>query len=72
MSRIREAIDPMTLGPSLDAIVTRLDQAAARASVADLCARVGLDWLAQAWRSAPAPAPAPAPSPDPAATRPTP
>jgi tetratricopeptide (TPR) repeat protein len=69
VSRIREAIDPLTLGPSLDAIVTHLDREAARASFADLCARVGLDRLAQAWRSAPAPAPAPAPasSPDPAA-----
>ena len=68
VARIREAIDPMAIGPILEESVTHLDQASARAAVADLCARVGLDWLAQAWRSAPAPA-APAVS---GSTRPTP
>ncbi|APW61571.1 tetratricopeptide repeat protein [Paludisphaera borealis] len=64
VSRIRETIDPLTLGPSLEATVTRLDQASARGAVADLCARVGLERLAQAWRSASAP--------EPGATRPMP
>ncbi len=69
VARIREAIDPMVIGPILEESVVRLDQASARGAVANLCARVGLDWLAQAWRSAPAPAPAPAVA---GSTRPTP
>lgn len=56
VARIREAIDPMAIGPILEESVAHLERESARAAVADLCARVGLDWLAQAWRSAPAPA----------------
>jgi tetratricopeptide (TPR) repeat protein len=55
VSRIREAIDPLTLGPILGSAVTRLDQPSARATIADLCERVGLERLAQAWRSAASP-----------------
>lgn len=55
VGRIREAIDPLTLGATLESAVTRLDQPSARGAVADLCARVGLERLAQAWRAAPTP-----------------
>ena len=52
VARIREAIDPATLGPTLDAAFSKLDEPRARASLAELCDRVGLARLAQAWLSA--------------------
>ncbi|WP_165246550.1 tetratricopeptide repeat protein [Paludisphaera soli] len=59
-ARIREALDPMTLGPALEDAFAKVDRPSARATIADACARVGLDRLARAWRELPAAPPAPA------------
>jgi len=55
-ARIREALDPMTRGPALEDAFAKVDRPSARATIADACARVGLDDLARAWRGLP-PAP---------------
>lgn len=52
VARIREALDPTTLGPTLDASFSKLDEPQAREALAELCERVGLSRLAQAWLSA--------------------
>jgi hypothetical protein len=49
--RIRELLDPLTLGHKLDAAFAHLDQPEALATLADACARVGLTRLADAWRA---------------------
>lgn len=51
VARFREALDPQTLGPRLDRDLARLDDPAARADLAELCERIGLDDLARDWRS---------------------
>jgi thioredoxin-like negative regulator of GroEL len=51
VGRIREALDPMTLGPRLDAAFGHLDDPAALRDLADLCDRAGLASLAAAWRT---------------------
>jgi tetratricopeptide (TPR) repeat protein len=53
VTRIRELLDPLTLGPKLDAAFSHLDQPEAFDTLADTCARVGLSRLADAWRSLP-------------------
>ncbi len=50
VSRIREILDPLTLGPRLDAAVNHLDDPAALEDLALLCDRAGLKRLADAWR----------------------
>lgn len=49
VSRIREVLDPMTLGPALEAAFAHLQEPTARQALAGLCARAGLDRLARAW-----------------------
>ena len=51
VGRIRELLDPMTLGPKLDAAFAHLGDPAAIRTLAELCARVGLVRLAEAWRA---------------------
>ncbi len=51
VGRIREVLDPRTLGPRLDADVNHLDDPAALRDLAELCQRVGLTHLADAWRA---------------------
>jgi len=51
VSRIREILDPLTLGPRLDAAVNHLDNPAALQDLAILCDRAGLKRLADAWRA---------------------
>lgn len=51
VSRTREALEPNTLGPRLAADFDRPDDPGALAELAELCARVGLSRLAEAWRS---------------------
>jgi thioredoxin-like negative regulator of GroEL len=48
--RIREVLDPLTLGPKLDAFLSRIDDPHARLELAEICARAGLARLAEAWR----------------------
>ena len=50
VGRIRELLDPLTLGPRLDASFVHLDDPAALGTLAELCDRAGLTRLAQAWR----------------------
>lgn len=53
VARLRERLDPTRLGPRLNDDLDRLDDdPAARLDLADLCASVGLDHLADAWRAA--------------------
>jgi hypothetical protein len=52
VGRIRELLDPLTLGPKLDAAFSHLDEPAASGTLAKLCARAGLTRLADAWLSA--------------------
>jgi len=52
VGRIRELLDPLTLGPKLDAAFSHLDEPAALQTLADLCARAGLTRLAGVWRTA--------------------
>jgi len=51
VSRIREILDPLTLGPRLDAAVNHLNDPAALEDLAALCERAGLKQLADAWRA---------------------
>jgi len=50
VSRIREIVDPLTLGPRLNAAVNHLADPAALQDLAILCDRAGLKRLADAWR----------------------
>ena len=47
--RIREVLDPLTLGPRLDAAFAHRDDPAALRDLADLAGRAGLTRLADAW-----------------------
>ena len=49
VEKLREGLDPATLGQRLDADLGKLDDPASRLDLADLCARVGLERLAEAW-----------------------
>ena len=51
VGRIREVLDPMTLGPSLDAAFKHLDDPAALRDLAVLSGRAGLTRLSDAWRA---------------------
>ena len=51
MSRIREVLDPLTLGPRLDNAFEHLDKPNACAELAAICDRAGLNRLAAAWRA---------------------
>ncbi len=51
VSRIREILDPLTLGPRLDAAVNHLADPTALEDLATLCDRTGLKRLADAWRA---------------------
>ncbi len=51
VGRIREVLDPMTLGPRLDAAFTHRDDPAALRDLAGLAGRAGLARLADAWRA---------------------
>jgi tetratricopeptide (TPR) repeat protein len=51
VSRIRELLDPLSLGPRLDAAANHLDDPTALHDLANLCARAGLQRLADAWRA---------------------
>ena len=51
VSRIREVLDPLVLGPRLDAAFDHLDDPVALQDLATLCERAGLTRLAGAWRS---------------------
>jgi tetratricopeptide (TPR) repeat protein len=50
VSRIREVLDPFSLGPRLDAAFNRLDDSASLHELDILCTRAGLFRLARAWR----------------------
>ena len=52
VGRIRELLDPLTLGPKLDAALSHLDQPSALQTLAKICDRVGLTRLAGFWREA--------------------
>jgi tetratricopeptide (TPR) repeat protein len=49
VSRIREVLDPLVLGPRLDAAIDHLDQASTLKDLATLSTRAGLVWLGRAW-----------------------
>jgi thioredoxin-like negative regulator of GroEL len=49
VNRIREVLDPVTLGPQLNDVLNRLDDPAAVREVATLCNRAGLARLANTW-----------------------
>ncbi len=49
--RTREVLDPLTLGPKLDASLRRLADPSARLELSELCRRAGLARLAEAWRA---------------------
>jgi len=51
VSRIREVLDPLVLGPRLDAAFDHLDDPVALRDLAALCNRAGLTRLADAWRA---------------------
>ena len=51
VSRIREVLDPLVLGPRLDAAFDHLDRPWALSDLYKLCTQVGLDQLGQAWRT---------------------
>ncbi len=51
LGRIRERLDPTRLGRQLEETLGRLDEPASRRSLAELCASVGLDQLAEFWRN---------------------
>jgi len=51
VSRIREVLDPLVLGPRLDAAFDHLDDPVALRDLAALCNRAGLTRLANAWRA---------------------
>src|SRR5262249_49669369 len=50
VGRIREVLDPRTLGPRLDEDVNHPDDPAALRDLAGLCDPVGLTKVAEAWR----------------------
>ncbi|MFO0959737.1 MAG: hypothetical protein U0800_20255 [Isosphaeraceae bacterium] len=50
VARLREILDPHTLGPRLDRDLARPADPEARRDLADLCERIGLEDLARAWR----------------------
>lgn len=50
VARLREALDPATLGPKLEAALARPDDPTLRHELAELCGRVGLSGLAEGWR----------------------
>ena len=50
VGRIRELLEPMTLGPTLDKAFAHLGEPAGLRTLAELCSRVGLERLANAWR----------------------
>lgn len=50
VGRLRESLEPMTLGPRLGADFARPDDPRSLADLADLCARAGLTRLSDAWR----------------------
>ncbi len=58
VARIREALDPATLGPRLRADLDRLDDPSSLLDLARLCELAGLDRLADAWRQVAASPPA--------------
>jgi tetratricopeptide (TPR) repeat protein len=49
--RIREVLDPLTLGPQLNATLDHTDNPAACTQLASICDRAGLKRLANAWRA---------------------
>jgi tetratricopeptide (TPR) repeat protein len=51
VARIREILDPLTLGPRLDAAVNNLTAPDSLQDLAILCERAGLKRLADAWRA---------------------
>jgi tetratricopeptide (TPR) repeat protein len=51
VSRIREVLDPLVLGPRLDAAFTHLDDPVALHDLATLCKQAGLTRLANAWQA---------------------
>ena len=51
VSRLRELLDPLFLVPRLEASFAQLDKPTTRESLAEVCAGVGLDHLADAWRA---------------------
>jgi predicted Zn-dependent protease len=51
VSRIREVLDPFSLGPHLHTVFDHLDDAAALFELDALCMRAGLVRLSQAWRA---------------------
>jgi tetratricopeptide (TPR) repeat protein len=51
VSRIREVLDPFSLGPRLDTAFNHLDDSASLYELDILCARAGLVRLSQAWRA---------------------
>jgi thioredoxin-like negative regulator of GroEL len=51
VGRLREVLDPLTLGPRLDAALAHRDDPAALRELGALAARAGLDRLADAWRA---------------------
>jgi tetratricopeptide (TPR) repeat protein len=50
VATLRELLDPTTVVPRLAADFPRLDDPVTRSDLADLCARAGLDRLAEVWR----------------------
>ena len=50
VERLREALDPLTMGHRLDRDLAALDEAKSRFDLGDLCERAGLKRLAEAWR----------------------
>jgi tetratricopeptide (TPR) repeat protein len=50
-SRIQEVLNPLALGPQLDAAVDHLDDPTVLRNLAALCDRAGLTRLAEAWRT---------------------
>jgi tetratricopeptide (TPR) repeat protein len=50
VTRIRELLDPLSLGPRLDAAFNHINEPAALRDLASLCQRAGLIQLADAWQ----------------------
>jgi tetratricopeptide (TPR) repeat protein len=65
VSRIREVLDPLVLGPRLDSAFDHLDNAVALRDLAALCDQAGLTRLASAWHSLVQTAEKPSTSPSP-------
>jgi tetratricopeptide (TPR) repeat protein len=51
VSRVRETLEPLALGPRLDTAFSHLDDPTALQELATLCNRAGLTRLAEAWRA---------------------